>query len=114
MHAGVPAPSAEALMRSRYSAYAAGDAAYIVATTHPGSPGWQAGRAAWMEEVAMFVVATRFLGLTVHEAVETGDTAIVVFTARLEQGGRDATMHERSRFLRGDGRWLYHSAEPTG
>jgi hypothetical protein len=34
-HAGAPAPTAEALMRSRYSAFAVGDAGYLLRTWHP-------------------------------------------------------------------------------
>ena len=34
-HAGTPAPTAEALMRSRYSAFAVGDAGYLLRTWHP-------------------------------------------------------------------------------
>ena len=34
---GVPAPTAEALMRSRYTAFVVGDAAYLSATWHPGT-----------------------------------------------------------------------------
>ena len=34
-HAGEPAPDAEALMRSRYSAYVLGDSGYLRATWHP-------------------------------------------------------------------------------
>ncbi|MEL6269373.1 MAG: YchJ family metal-binding protein, partial [Chloroflexota bacterium] len=36
-HMGVPAPTPEKLMRSRYTAYAAGNMTYIMATTHPES-----------------------------------------------------------------------------
>src|SRR6476469_2345720 len=35
LHAGAPAPTAEQLMRSRYSAFAVGDAGYLLATWHP-------------------------------------------------------------------------------
>lgn len=34
-HAGAPAPDAEALMRSRYSAYVLGLEGYLLATWHP-------------------------------------------------------------------------------
>ena len=32
LHAGAPAPTAEALMRARYSAFAVGDAGYLLRT----------------------------------------------------------------------------------
>ena len=35
LHAGAHAPTAESLMRSRYSAYAVGDAGYLLRTWHP-------------------------------------------------------------------------------
>ena len=35
LHAGAPAPTAESLMRSRYSAFAVGDAGYLLRTWHP-------------------------------------------------------------------------------
>ena len=35
LHQGVPAPTAEALMRSRYSAYVRGDVDYLIASWHP-------------------------------------------------------------------------------
>src|SRR5262249_12900002 len=35
LHAGTPAPTAESLMRSRYSAFAVGDAGYLLRTWHP-------------------------------------------------------------------------------
>src|SRR2546429_6760422 len=35
LHAGAPAPTAESLMRSRYSAFAVGDAGYLLRTWYP-------------------------------------------------------------------------------
>lgn len=40
LHQGQPAQSAEQLMRSRYSAFAIGEVAYIVATTLPAQQAW--------------------------------------------------------------------------
>lgn len=101
-------------MRSRYSAYAVGDAEHIVRTTHPEGPHWQADRAAWLEEIRRFCRAMSFEGLTVRAAREEADRAIVDFEARLRQGERDATLAERSLFLREEGRWLYHSGTRLG
>ncbi|WP_448098961.1 YchJ family protein [Luteibacter yeojuensis] len=101
-HSGEPAPTAEALMRSRYSAYVLGLETYLLDTWHrstrPDSLGLttQASKPTW-------------LGLTVkrHEN-PTPDTAIVEFVARLRRGGGSAErMHETSRFAREDGRWFY-------
>lgn len=98
--AGVPAPTAEALMRSRYSAYVRGNTDYLQATWH----------ASTRPDPATLVPdpATRWLGLEVKRAVEDGDTAVVEFVARFKVGGAPAVrLHETSRFVREDGRWFY-------
>ena len=94
-----PAPDAESLMRSRYSAFVLQRADYLLATWHapqrPPSVDFDAG--------------ARWLGLEVRSARATGDdTAEVEFVARYRVGGGSAVrLHERSRFVRVDGRWLY-------
>jgi SEC-C motif-containing protein len=97
-HAGLkPAPTAEALMRSRYAAFALGNAAYLVATWHPTTRPASLGlddRDAWVQ-------------LRVLATATDGERATVEFMARSKQGGRIATLHETSRFVREDGRWLY-------
>ncbi len=108
-HQGQPAPTAEALMRSRYCAYALGLADYILATTHPKGPHHERNRAAWLNEVQRFCESTSFEGLVVSGAREEGDRGMVAFHARLRQDEREATLSERSLFLREGGRWLYHS-----
>jgi len=111
LHRGTPAPNAEALMRSRYSAYAVGDVAYLMATTHPDGPHWR-DDAGWAEELAAFCESTEFVGLRVigHGKLPNGE-AWVEFEADLRQSGRAVPMHERSRFRRLDGRWLYLDGE---
>lgn len=105
------APTAEALMRSRYAAFALGEAdptlredcvRYLVATHHPDhrSPDLAA-------ELRAMVPATRWLGLEVTGAEEDGDAATVTFVARFEQGGVQGELRERSSFERARGRWLY-------
>lgn len=106
-HAGEPAPDAEALMRSRYSAFVAGDADYLRASWHPDT------RPADMGLDAPEVPKTTWLGLTVKQHRVTGsDTAEVEFIARYRIGGGSAVrMQERSRFARIDGRWYYVDGE---
>ncbi len=110
--AGTPAPTAEALMRSRYAAYATGDAGYIIATTHPASPHAEPERAAWAEGIREFSAQVKFLGLDVELAETSGDTAVVQFLATLDRGGVDASFRERSAFERVGGRWLYREGQP--
>ena len=93
-----PAPDAEHLMRSRYSAFVLERADYLLATWHPST------RPASLD----FDEATKWLGLEVREHKPTGaDTAEVEFVARYRVQGRAVRLHERSRFVREDGRWFY-------
>jgi len=111
-HAGRPAPSPEALMRSRFSAYALGDVDYIVATTDPEGDAFQHPEATWRPQIDAFCRQTRFVRVRI---LGTGDLpaqgshpmAFVRFRAELTQGGQDASFEEKSRFRQVDGRWLY-------
>jgi SEC-C motif-containing protein len=108
-HRGAPAPTPEAVMRSRYSAYASGAVDYVIDTTHPKGNQFQGDRQAWARGVETFCEATTFQGLEVIESKSEGDTAHVTFRATLAQGESDASFTEESTFFRVEGRWLYHS-----
>ena len=93
------APTAEALMRSRYSAYVRQLADYLQDTWHPST------RPA---EAPTFEPGLRWLGLQVRRHTVTGeDHAQVAFVARSKLGGRAHRLEECSRFVREDGRWRY-------
>lgn len=95
-------------MRSRYSAYARGLVDYVLDTTHPAGPHWRTDRRAWRADVQAFCDGTAFEGLTVHGfGMDPDGAQWVDFTARLSQGGRDASFRERSRFRPHEGRWRY-------
>jgi len=96
-HLGAAAPTAEALMRSRYSAYVRGDDAYLLATWHAST-----------RPAALDGDPVRWLGLDVKRHATTGDDrATVEFVARFRAGGRGHRLHETSRFRREEGRWYY-------
>ena len=101
-HAGpqhLQAPTAEALMRSRYSAYVREDADYLRDTWHPSTR---------LAEPLRFGDGVRWLGLDVkRHAVQDADHATVEFVARSKLGGRASRLHEVSRFVREGGRWFY-------
>ncbi len=97
-HAGLrPAPTPEALMRSRYCAFVLENASYILATWHPST------RPARME----FDPGQEWQLLRVLAANEAGDRATVEFTARSLVDGRPHVLHEISNFVRDGDRWLY-------
>ena len=93
-----PAPDAEALMRSRYSAFVRAQAAYLLATWHSS----QRPTTLELEPNA------RWLGLQVRQHHTTdAEHAEVEFVARYRVAGRAVRQHERSRFVREEGRWYY-------
>ena len=93
-----PAPDAEHLMRSRYSAFVRERADYLLATWHPSK----------RPESLTFDVGAKWLGLDVRSHQPTGaDTAEVEFVARYRVAGQAVRLHERSRFVRENGRWMY-------
>ncbi|WP_405642236.1 YchJ family protein [Streptomyces sp. NBC_00019] len=96
-HAGAAAaPTAEALMRSRYCAFVKQDAAYLLRTWHPRT------RPASLD----FDAGMRWTGL---EILGTGDGSAFhsVGTVTFRASFRGGSLHERSRFERVDGAWVY-------
>jgi SEC-C motif domain protein len=94
------APDAEALMRSRYTAYVREDAVYLRAT-------WHTSR---RPNTLVFEPGCKWLGLEVREhKVLDATHAEVAFVARMRSAsGQASRLSERSRFLReADGRWYY-------
>jgi SEC-C motif-containing protein len=91
--------TADALMRSRYDAYVRLDREWLLATWHSTT------RPATLELDPG--IKWRGLDLKSHRIVDAG-RAEVEFVARFRVGGgRAQRLHERSRFVREDGRWFY-------
>ena len=108
-HAGLPrgeqAPTPEALMRSRYSAYALAQGRgtgslshleYLLKTWHPSTaPG------------DLELAPMNWTGLEVLHQEASVDAGVVEFVAHHKVNGRAARLHELSRFVREAGAWLY-------
>ena len=117
IHQGRP-PSPTELVRARYTAFVLGKVRFIIDTTHPSAPHYQADRGAWRAELQEYCRRVTFEGLELHghEIDEARGEAWVTFTVGMRMGGVDAGFSERSRFRRDGNRWRYVDGEldPVG
>lgn len=93
--------TAEALMRSRYTAYALHNADYLRAT-------WDVKKCP--ENIDFSRETLTWLRLEVIETKKGGakdDKGLVTFKAYYEQDGAEYCLHEVSRFIKQNGRWFY-------
>ncbi|MFI1724301.1 YchJ family protein [Streptomyces sp. NPDC020489] len=96
-HSGAAAaPTAEALMRSRYCAFVQQDAAYLLRTWHPRT------RPASLDLDGRM----RWTGLEILDTTD-GSAFHSVGTVTFRASYRGGSLHERSRFERVDGAWVY-------
>lgn len=85
-------------MRSRYTAFVLGETAHLVRSWHPRTR---------PDDLAIDP-DLRWTGLEIIDAPPTtGDTGVVEFRAGWIEGGTRGFLHERSRFVRLRGRWVY-------
>ncbi|MCZ4300924.1 YchJ family protein [Microbacterium oxydans] len=97
---GAPAPTAERLMRSRYTAFRLGDAAHLLRTWHPTTS----------PQAIEFDPELHWRRLIVLDRGAGGPfdrEGVVEFEAFWRQGAERGSLHERSRFVREDRQWLY-------
>jgi SEC-C motif-containing protein len=103
------APTAEKLMRSRYSAYAVGMIDHIERTNHPG------GRDAFDRESSIaWSKTSKWIGLEVlstKEGQSTDQSGEVEFNARYEREGKEHVHYEVGLFERIDSVWYYKEAK---
>ena len=92
-HAGEAAPTAEALMRSRYSAFVLHDEPYLLRTWHEST----------RPPTVDFDPHLRWTGLEILESAER----VVEFRASYVVDGAPGAVHEVSRFVRSAEGWQY-------
>ncbi len=101
-------------MRSRFSAFALGDGAYLFRTLHPDHPLRSRPQDEVVRELSRAHRSLRYLGLAVHEHRAEGDHAQVLFTARVFERGSDKSFSELSEFERLEGAWRYRDGLTSG
>ena len=105
INGGTPAPTAEALMRSRFTAFVRGDLDHIEGTQaqeERNKLDHSATRSMFnsVEWVSLEVFGTSLGG-------EDDDTGTVDFVARFKRDGELLDHRERSNFRREEGQWVY-------
>jgi SEC-C motif-containing protein len=105
------APTAESLMRSRYTAYVEHEIDYIINTcVHRGKSDIDPKSTRdWSEQ-------SNWLGLTNISAEKGGladNEGTVEFEALYERGDLKETHHEKARFKKENGEWLYEEGSMT-
>ena len=99
------APTAEALMRARYSAYAVGAVDFIVETCVTA----EGGRID-VDATKKWSEGSKWLGLKILKTEKGGaadDKGSVEFVATYEQAGLREEHHEIGGFVKKEGLWLY-------
>lgn len=109
--AGAPAPTAEALMRSRYTAYVRHDVAHLERSLS------REQRADFNPaDARQWAESSEWLGLTITSTTqgEPDDSeGTVGFTARFRTNGQEQKHVEVARFTREEGNWVYAGQEET-
>ena len=108
-HAQHGAPDAQALMRSRYSAYVLGLVDYLVATTLPAQR-----EGLDREAISAWSRGSTWLGLEVESAELFGgapEHAFVTFNVRWHDNSGEHVHRERSAFVQREGQWYF--IDPT-
>lgn len=97
------APTAEALMRSRYSAYATGNADYLIATTHP-----SARKLHKKKDILAWSQSNHWCRLEILAVTPT----TVTFKAHyIDNHRKEQIHHEKSNFVFEDGNCFYVDGE---
>ena len=99
------APTAEALMRARYAAFATGNVAFLEESLLPGERGDfdREGAKDWSS-------SSEWTGLEIRRTEAGGESETegwVEFLASFRQHGEDRVHHETGHFRREGGRWYY-------
>ena len=101
---GRKAETAERLMRSRYCGFVFGDEDYLLATWHPETRPSRVRLDSQQRWLGLAIRSTHAGGADDHEGQ-------VEFVARFKVNGKGHRLHEKSRFRKIDGEWLYVDGE---
>ncbi|HLP40863.1 MAG TPA: YchJ family metal-binding protein [Fibrobacteria bacterium] len=106
--AGSPAPTAEALVRSRYTAFAVRSLDHVE-NTHAPEIRDDFNRA----EAERLAEECEWKNLRIHKAIEDGDQASVEYVMEVRKDGNTIIKGVKSDFRRENGQWLFASTKPA-
>ncbi|MES2217526.1 MAG: YchJ family metal-binding protein [Pseudomonadota bacterium] len=99
-------PTPEALMRSRYTAFAKANIEYIIDTMKaPAATGFNP------EQARTWALTNTWLGLEVKNSSAQTKRGYVEFLAHFSRDGKADYLHEISEFRKDDGKWFYIDGE---
>lgn len=107
--AGQPAPTAEALMRSRYTAYVQKNIDHVERSSSP-----KALKEFDRKDVENFMQKSVWKGLEILNTKDGGkddQTGVVEFIFRCTFDGKDYEQHEVAHFCRQNGAWVYDDSD---
>ncbi len=108
-HSGQAAPSPEALLRSRFSAYALNNVTYLMDTTCPDGPRYGGNQFRWEAQLTAYATFNQFVGL----AIIAQDENTITYRAEVVMDDFDNSFTEEAEFRQNDetGRWCYYDSK---
>jgi len=103
------APTAEALMRSRYTAFVNANINYLMKTHHAKTRPTKD-----KEDILQWAKSVQWMGLTIcatKNGLASNQEGMVEFRALYMEKGQLKEIHEKSLFQKGKGMWFYVSGE---
>lgn len=115
-HEAGSAPTPQALLRARYTAFKYRLPDFLMATTNPEGSEYQRDLVVWRKQLLKFCDSLCFEGLQINSEGAVGaENARITFTVSMVEKGSikmfEAT--EDSLFVQSDGKWLYDSGDVT-
>ena len=110
-HKGTFPKTSEQLMRSRYVAYIISNSDYIIKTTHINNPDFTPETLSWSNDILDFCKYSNFEKLEKLDFIDGDEESFVKFKVQLTVNGKDESFIEKSKFLKNNNMWQYHSGE---
>ena len=98
-------------MRSRYCAFALKIPQYIIKTTHKENQDFSLDITNWKDDISDFCTTCDFQKLEILNFIDGDIESYVAFKATIICEDNDSSFTEKSKFLKVNNMWLYHSGE---